>query len=72
MIALQSIDISGEHLALAGAIAISVLNALMNHYADKKGFVKVLNVILDLLSVTTRKNSPSSIKFPLTTSKGAL
>lgn len=49
--------------------AASIINGLLNHYGDKKGLVKTLNVILDILSFTTRSNSPGTIKLPMTTSK---
>ena len=54
------------------AIAVSVVNGLLNYYTDSKGVRKVLNVILDILSVVPRKNSPGSVKFPLTKSKAAI
>lgn len=41
-----------------------VANALLKHYDDKKGFARILNVIIDILSPFTRKDSPGTLKLP--------
>ena len=51
------------------AAIVSVLNGLLNSYGKTTGFTKFINVVIDILSFTTRKDSPGTVKLPFTKSK---
>lgn len=53
------------------ALIPSVLNALVP-YLRAAGFMKVLNVALELVSVLARRDSPGTFKLPFTVSRPPL
>lgn len=46
-------------------VLISVLNALIDTYKGKNVLVRWLNIVIDALSVTTRKDSAGTLKVPI-------
>lgn len=55
---------------LALGILANVANGVRRHYAERRGLVRFLDFVVDVLSVTARKDSPNqSLKLPLTSSK---
>lgn len=53
---------------LALAVLANVANGVRKHYAERKGLVRFLDFLVDVVSVTTRADAPGTLKLPLTRS----
>ena len=58
-----------ETISLVTGIIVLVGNAVLSHYGDKKGILKALHLLVDILSPLTRRDSPGTLKLPGTVSK---
>lgn len=55
---------------LGGWLLITLINSVLRHYHDApKGLQRALRVVLDVLSVLTNRDSPGTLKAPLTVSR---
>jgi hypothetical protein len=55
---------------LALGVLANIANGVRKHYAERRGLVRFLDFLVDVLSVTARKDSPNqSLKLPLVPSK---
>lgn len=46
-------------------VLISIINALIDTYKGRSAVVRWLNVLIDALSVTTRKDAEGTFKLPI-------